>query len=105
MAETVVSCEYPECTWKSPKGLLDTVVKLLEMHLSSKHSPKISSSPKPSKSAAAKPEKARRPELAAEMSEEDWNYFLARWEAYKKVTCLEGEDLVLQLMECCCEDL
>ena len=78
-------------------------MKLLEMHFSSKHSPKLS--PKSSKSAAAKPEKARRPELAAELSEEDWNYFLARWEAYKKVTCLEGEDLVLQLMECCCEGL
>merc|ERR1712096_159302 len=50
-------------------------------------------------------EKAKRPEIAAEMSDEDWNYFLCRWEAYKKATSLEGEDIVLQLMECCCEQL
>ena len=37
------------------------------------------------------------------MSDKDWNYY--RWEAYKKATCLTGEDVVLQLMECCCEQL
>ena len=105
MAPTTVSCEYTECSWKSQEGDLNTVVKLLEMHFSAKHRSPVTSSSQTSKSSAAKPEKAKRPELAAEVSDEDWNYFLARWEAYKKATCLEGEDLVLQLMECCCEGL
>ena len=101
MAPTTVSCEYPGCPgpWKSPEGELDTIVKLLEMHFKSKHS-----STKP-KSTSAKAEKAKRPEIAAEMSDEDWQYFLSRWEAYKKSTSLEGEEIVLQLMECCCEQL
>ena len=103
MAPTTVSCEYPDCPgpWKSPEGELDTVVKLLEMHFKSKH---ISSS-QSSKQSSAKAEKAKRPEIAAEMTDEDWNYFLCRWEAYKKATCLGGEEVVLQLMECCCEQL
>ena len=104
MAPTTVTCEYPGCEgpWKSPEGELDTVVKLLEMHFVSKHKPSQSSIPK---SSAAKVEKAKRPEIAAELSDEDWNYFLSRWEAYKKATSLQGEDIVLQLMECCCEQL
>ena len=102
MAPTTVTCEYPGCEGprKSPEGDLDTVVKLLEMHFVSKHKPSQSS-----KSSAAKVEKAKRPEIAAELSDEDWNYFLSRWEAYKKATSLQGEDIVLQLMECCCEQL
>ena len=71
------------------------------MHFTSKHQSSKSSS----KTSAAKAEKARRPEIAAELSDEDWMYFLSRWEAYKKATCLQGEDIVLQLMECCCEQL
>ena len=54
---------------------------------------------------AAKPEKAKRLELSAEVSDEDWAYFLSRWGEYKKATGLEGEEIVLQLMECCCEQL
>ena len=102
MAPTIVTCEYPGCAgpWKSPEGELETVVKLLEMHFTSKHQ-----STSQSRSSAAKPEKAKRPEIAAELSDEDWNYFLSRWEAYKKATSLKGEDVVVQLMECCCEQV
>ena len=101
MAPTTVTCEYPGCPgpWKSPEGDLGTVVKLLEMHFASKHQSSKNSA------SNSKPEKAKRPEIAAELSDEDWNYFLSRWEAYKKATSLEGEDIVLQLLECCCEEL
>ena len=94
MAPTTVTCEYPGCEgpWKSPEGELDTVVKLLEMHFVSKHKPSQSS-----KSSAAKVEKAKRPEIAAELSDEDWNYFLSRWEAYKKATSLQGRTLSCNL--------
>ena len=53
-----------------------------------------------------KPEKAKRPEMSAEMSEEDWEYFLSRWEHYKIATKLTGgEAVVIQLMECAVEQL
>ena len=53
--------------------------------------------------ATVKPEKAKRPEMASEMSDEDWAYFVSRWEDYKKATALKGDEVIMQLMECCCE--
>ena len=105
MAPTTVSCEYPGCPgpWKSQEGELDTVVTLLDLHFQSKHA--LAPRHQSAKGATARPEKAKRPEVASEMSDEDWQYFLCRWEAYKKSTSLEGDDVVLQLMECCCEQL
>jgi len=100
MAPIALSCEFSECPWKSPDGDLNIVVKLMEMHYAAKHA-----TPKVAKVSAAKVEKAKRPEIAAEMSDEDWNYFLCRWDAYKKATYLEGDDTLLQLMESCCEQL
>ena len=69
MAPLTVSCEYPGCPgpWKSPEGELDSVVKLLDMHFKSKHE----STPKTAKGVTARPEKAKRPEIASEMSDED----------------------------------
>ena len=103
MSPTTVSCEFPGCPgpWKSPEGELETIVKLLEMHFKSKHT----IAPQAAKGTSTRAEKAKRPEIAAEMSDEDWQYFLCRWDSYKKSTNLEGADIVLQLMECCCEQL
>ena len=100
MTKLKYDCEYSGCSWSSPEGELDTVVKLLEMHIAAKHQ-----HVKATKVTAVKAEKAKRPEIAAEMSDEDWAYFLNRWTSYKKATNLEGEDITLQLMECCCDQL
>ena len=89
-----LNCKFENCDWKSPDGSLDSVIKLLEIHVNSRDS-----------SVSAKPERAKRPEIGAELSDEDWNYFLSRWKSYKKSTNLSGEDIVLQLLECCCEEL
>ena len=100
MAPTKLQCEFVECTWSSPEGELDTIVKLMEMHFAAKHKPGQSA-----KVTSVRAEKAKRPEIAVEMSDEDWAYFLSRWDAYKKATGLIGDDVILQLMECCCEQL
>ena len=39
------------------------------------------------------------------MSDDDWKYFLYRWKCYKKVPRLQGEDIVVELVECCCEQV
>ena len=95
MSETL-QCEYDDCQWKSATGCLSDIIKLYEIHMKVKHSTVQN---------ASKPEKAKRPELLADTSDEDWVYFLARWEEYKKATGLKGDDLIIQLMECCCESL
>ena len=97
MAEKL-NCEFPDCSWVSPAGDLVTVVKLMEMHFTANHKQQNQAN-------KVKVEKAKRPELSSEMSDEDWAYFLSRWASYKKATGLEGEDIALQLLECCCEEL
>ena len=37
------------------------------------------------------------------MSDEDWVNFMSMWVDYKKSTNLQGEEAMLQLMDCCCE--
>ena len=61
-----IQCEFAGCPRESPKEALSEVVKLYELHTKAKH---------PSSQVASKTEKAKRPELAAEMSDEDWLYF------------------------------
>ena len=61
------------------------MVKLLEMHIAAKHQ-----HVKATKVTAVKAERAKRPEIAAEMSDEDWACFLNWWISYKKATNLEG---------------
>ena len=95
MSDTL-QCEHGGCSWESPKGSFADIVKLYEIHLKVKHS---------SNQNISKPEKAKRPELSAETSDEDWVYFKSRWAEYKKATGITGEDVITQLMECCCESL
>ena len=102
MPDTTLKCEYDSCTWVSEPAGVDTCLRLLEIHVDAKHA-KPKSAIKTS--AVAKPEKAKRPELPAEVSDEDWAYFICRWGDYKKSTSLVGEEIVLQLMECCTEQL
>ena len=95
MSESL-QCEYDNCQWVSATGALSDVIKLYEFHMKVKHA---------SGQNSAKPEKAKRPELLADTSDEDWVYFKARWEEYKRATGLSGHDVIIQLMECCCESL
>ena len=75
------------------------MVKLLELHLRSVHTSIHSA-----QGCSARTQ-ARRPDAVVSMSDDDWQYFLYRWDCYKKMMGLEGEDIVLELMECCSEPL
>ena len=101
MAKTTLDCEWSDCTWVSKEATVETCLRLLEIHVAANHS----TAAVRSSHASAKPEKARRPEIASEMSDEDWAYFVSRWQDYKKATALKGDEVVIQLMECCCEQL
>ena len=49
--------------------------------------------------------RVRRPTVVGGGSSEDWNYFETRWDEYSAATKLSGSDKVLQLLECCDEQL
>ena len=55
--------------------------------------------------AAVKPEKPRRPQLAEECSEADFNWFQAQWGRYKRRTKLEGKQATDELWDCVISEL
>ena len=93
-------CEFQDCTWSYDDSDIKTYLELLGRHCDAKHAKPVDNSERNTKA-----EKAKRPELAAEVSDEDWNYFLSRWERYKKATKITGEEIITQLLECCCDQL
>jgi len=52
-----------------------------------------------------KAEKVRHPTTSSAGTSEDWSYFLSRWADYKSTTKLAGKELIIQLLECCNENL
>ena len=50
-------------------------------------------------------DKVKRPTISLAGTSEDWKYFLCRWEDYATATKITGRDKVVQLLECCDEQL
>ena len=90
-------CPYPECTFVTGDVKDELAVVLLNMHANGVHS---SQNSKPAKAEAVK-----RPTVSIGGTSEEWQYFLTRWSDYKTATKISGTDLIIQLLECCQEDL
>ena len=97
MPRVTYDCEFEGCEWTTETDTISDYVQLLKIHVQARHPQQNNGS--------SKAEKAKRPELSADVSDEDWSYFKSRWDHYKKATSLTGEDLVTQLLECCSESL
>ncbi len=54
---------------------------------------------------AARVEQVKRPCISSAGTTEDWHYFKSRWNDYARATRLEGTDKVIQLLECCDDQL
>ena len=87
-----VPCPIPNCEYKTPDLETAIVVALINTHALTH------SQDRPS-------EKIRRPTITHGIGSEDWSYFLTRWEEYCKATKLRGDEKILQLLECCEEQL
>ena len=59
----------------------------------------------PSRNATPRAEKVKRPTITSAGTTEDWQYFQSRWSDYVRATKLEGMDKIIQLLECCDEQL
>ena len=73
------------------------------MHVRAQHSP--AASPSSASAQTTQAEKYKRPTISGGGSNEDWAYFKTRWDEYSKATNLGASDRVLQLLECCDEQL
>ena len=93
-----VTCSWEGCTYKTEDMEAEMAVKLLTIH-DRQHQHETSGN------ATCKVEKVKRPVVESSGTSEDWRCFLQRWGDYKKATGVRGEELVLQLLECCDETL
>ena len=92
-----VKCPIDDCDYSTPEGTETAViVALMSIHALVHTS---------GGDIATKPMRVKRPEVASAGTTGEWNYFLSRWKAYAKATKLKGEDIVIQLLECCSEEL
>ena len=92
-----VKCPFPGCTYSTDDISDELAATLFKIHAQGAHG---ASSHRP-----AKVESVRRPNITTGGTSEDWSYFLTRWNDYKTATQLSGTDVVIQLLECCEEDL
>ena len=53
----------------------------------------------------ARAEKVKRPGISSARTTADWQYFRSRWGDYVKATKLDCTDRIIQLLECCDEQL
>jgi len=95
-----VECPVPECTYVTPDTDAVIVAALLTTH-ATLHAPNNHTAT----GSSAKAEKVKRPVIVPAGTSEDWEYFLTRWKEYKTATKVTGKDLILQLLECCDEQL
>ena len=89
-----VECPFPGCDHVSRHDDATIVVEPLKMH-GLTHS------------SAAKPggKMNKCPTVALAGTSETWSYFETRWGEYRDGTRLRGDDVVIQLLECCDDEL
>lgn len=92
-----IDCPVTDCTYTTPEEASDPalIVQLLKMHDTSAHT----------SSTSAKVEKVKRPSISQGGTNEEWIYFVSRWNDYVAATKITGHEKVVQLLECCDEGL
>ena len=94
----VVNCPIGDCPYATPD--VDAVVAAALINAQAT----VHSQAAPG-AAAAKTEKVKRPTVSSAGTSEDWAYFQSRWGDYVRATKVDGPDKVIQLLECCDEQL
>ena len=93
----IFECPYPDCTYATQDVKDELAIVMFNMHAAGAHN---SQNNRPAKAEAVK-----RPTVSIGGTSEEWQYFLTRWADYKTATKISGVDLIIQLLECCAEDL
>ena len=92
----VINCPIAECTYATPDVEAVLAAALITTHAT------IHKAVTPN---VAKVEKVKRPTISSAGTSEDWSYFMSRWDDYVEATKVSGKDKVVQLLECCDEQL
>ena len=87
-----VQYSFPDCPHTTDDLPAELVLKLLDIHAGSHATP-----PQPT----VKIERVRHPTVSSAGTSEEWQYFQTRWGEYVAATKISGTDRVIQLLECC----
>ena len=102
-------CPFPECAYNTGESTDDLAATLLKIHFAGAHpptpSPAENASTASAASTAARVQKVSRPTASLGMTSEEWSYFLTRWQDYVEATKVTGKEKIIQLLECCDEEL
>ena len=93
----IFQCPYPDCTYVTPDVKDELAIVMFNLHAAGAHNSQNNKS--------SKIEAVKRPTVSIGGTSEEWQYFLTRWADYKTATKISGVDLIIQLLECCAEDL
>jgi hypothetical protein len=94
-----IACPLPECDYSTGDVEAGLAIALLNLHAHHHSAAPVTSHN------TAKLEKVKRPVISSGGSSEDWAYFESRWKDYVDATKVTGKDKVVQLLECCDEEL
>ena len=93
-----MSCPITGCPYETPDTEPVVAAALITVHATTHSMAGVSA-------ATPRAEKVKRPNVSSAGTSEDWQYFRSRWEDYVKATKLTGTDRIVQLLECCDEQL
>ena len=99
----LIDCPLNDCQYKT--NLLrgeDAMMHLMEMHMAANHPVNGGGGSAPK---ATGREKVKRPALALDIIEDDWSYWLSRWDDYKVSTVLKTTEVMVEVRECLEESL
>ena len=95
---SAIKCPIPGCDYSTDDVEAAIVVQLLQLH-------QVIHSQPQGHPPTAKVEKVKRPSINRSGASEEWSYFNTRWDEYVAATGIKGKDCVIQLLECCDEEL
>ena len=95
----VVNCPIDNYTYATPDSDAVIAAALLTTHAIT-HTPTNQQ-----RVNVAKTQKVKRPSISSAGTSQDWKYFETRWADYKQATNITGSEVIVQLLECCEEQL
>ena len=93
-----VNCPITDCEYSTPDVEAVLAAALITTHATTHTAANVNV-------VTAKVEQVKRPTISSAGTSEEWAYFQWRWSDYADATKVTGKDKVIQLLECCDEQL
>lgn len=91
-----------ECVYETGDVADELAAVLISVHAKGAHTSPAADG---TSTQTARIKKVRRPTISSAGTSEEWSYFMTRWTDYAEARKVQGKDKVIQLLECCEEQL